>query len=97
MTTLPDRVPLGQNYPNPFNPETVIPFDLPSAGLTRSSVYNLVGQEIAVLMDDHRVAGRHTVRWNGRNDLGRTASSGIYFVRMVAGTKRAIRKVVLMK
>lgn len=97
LADLPNRVSLGQNYPNPFNPETVIPFALPASGAARIAVYNLVGQEIAVLIDDHLAAGRHTVRWNGRDDLGRTASSGVYFVRMVAGSETAVRKVVLMK
>ena len=94
---LPGRVTLEQNYPNPFNPETVIPFSLPTSGLTKVSVFNLVGQEIAVLVEDHMDAGRHTVRWNGRDSFGRTSSSGIYFVRMLAGSEQAVRKIVLMK
>jgi hypothetical protein len=97
LAVLPDRMSLDQNYPNPFNPETVIPFALPQSGLTRISVYNLVGQEIAVLIDGHKEAGRHTVRWNGQDAFGRSASSGIYFVRMHASSGQAIRKVVLMK
>jgi len=97
FASLPDRVSLGQNFPNPFNPETVIPFALPESGAARVSIYNLVGQEIAVLVDDHMDAGRHTVRWNGRDDLGRAASTGIYFVRMIAGSDLAVSKIVLMK
>lgn len=97
LAMIPDRMALEQNYPNPFNPETVVPFALPTSGATRISVYNLVGQEIAVLLDEHRAAGHHTVRWNGRDTFGRSASSGIYFVRMVAGTEQAVRKIVLMK
>ena len=107
VTRLPDRsvalsdvtktVSIGQNFPNPFNPETVIPFSLPESGVTRLSIYNLVGQEIAVLIDDHMAAGNHTVRWSGRDDLGRIASTGIYFVRMVAGPEQRVRKIVLMK
>ena len=94
---LPDGYALGQNYPNPFNPETVVPFALPEAGRIRLAVYNILGQEVAVLVDAHREAGFHRVVWDGRDALRRQAASSIYFVRLAGNTSGLTRKIQLVK
>jgi chitinase len=76
-----DRVPkdyrLSQNYPNPFNPNTTIAFSLPRAGRVNLTVLNLLGQEVATLVDGERQPGEHTVAFNGSQ-----FPSGVYFYRL---------------
>ena len=88
---------LGHNYPNPFNPQTTIPFSLERGARTSLSVYNAAGQRVRVLLDEYRPAGQHDVRWDGRDDLARPVSSGVYFVRLAAEGVSATRKIVLLK
>ena len=75
---------LAQNYPNPFNSETVIGFTLPAAEEVELLLYNMGGQRVATLAKGWRPAGSHTVRWDGRNDLGQALASGAYFYGMEA-------------
>ena len=79
---LPTEVALLGNYPNPFNPETTIRYALPQAGNVRLAVYDLLGQEVAVLVDGSRPAGHHTVRFDG-DDL----PSGSYVYRLQVGRR----------
>jgi hypothetical protein len=89
---LPTQYRLDQAYPNPFNPNTTIPYALRETGHTRLAVYNVLGQQVALLVDDVRQAGEHRVTFDGRR-LG----SGVYFYRLEAGDFVKTRKVVLMK
>lgn len=89
---IPVSFALHQNYPNPFNPETTIEFSLPQAGLVRLSVYNLLGQEIAALVNRELRAGSYKVPW----DAG-SLPSGVYVYRLQAGTEAAARKLLLLK
>ncbi|MXW65371.1 MAG: T9SS type A sorting domain-containing protein, partial [Bacteroidetes bacterium SB0668_bin_1] len=75
----PEEVSLGQNYPNPFNPETTIRYALPWAGNVRLAVYDLLGHEVAVLVDESKPAGHHTTRFDA-GDL----PSGAYVYRLQA-------------
>ncbi len=95
--SLPDRFDLSQNYPNPFNPETVIPFSVPESGALRLSIYNVLGQEIAVLVDRSIEAGFHRVVWNGKDQIGRSVASGLYFVRMHSDVFTSVRKMMFLK
>ena len=97
MRLLPESFELTQNYPNPFNPETVIPFALPEASQVRLTIYNVLGQQVARLVDDRLSAGFHKISWNGRDEYGRQVASGLYFVRMQASDFRTVRKVMLLK
>ncbi|MCZ6631801.1 MAG: cohesin domain-containing protein, partial [bacterium] len=97
VRALPEDYALSQNFPNPFNPETVVPFALPKAGEIRMVVYNILGQEVAVLMDGQQGAGFHRVVWDGKDLLGRPVSSGIYFVRMSTEGFSDVRKMLLLK
>ncbi len=94
---------LSQNYPNPFNPTTTIRFALPRASTVRLTVYNVLGQEVAILADEVRPAGYHTVVWNGTNRSGTSVSSGVYIFRIAAhevgggASFTQLKKMVLLK
>lgn len=81
---LPKVFALQQNYPNPFNPSTLIRFSLPKESHVRLAIYNLLGQEIIVLVDDNRAPGYYTVSWHGVNRYQRQVSAGVYFYRIEA-------------
>ena len=92
ITGLPAEFALSQNYPNPFNPETVIEYALPQSGDVSLVVYNLRGEEVALLINDAIPAGNHRVSWNASGVV-----SGIYFYRLQAGDFVQTRKMVLLK
>jgi hypothetical protein len=94
---LPPAGALGANYPNPFNPVTTIPFSLEKDGPVEMAVYDAAGRRIRTLTAKHYSAGHHEIVWNGATDTGRTAASGIYFVRMKLEEMTTVRKVVLLK
>ncbi len=83
---------LHQNYPNPFNPETNITFDLVDDGNVTLAVYNLMGQQVATVMNGQMVAGRHTVSFNATN-----LPSGVYLYKLSVNGFVAEKKMVLMK
>ncbi len=89
---LPTAYNLEQNYPNPFNPKTVISFALPNAGQVKLVVYNVLGQEVATLVDQHMEAGNHTAEWEASN-----FSSGVYFYRLNAERYTQTLKMMLLK
>lgn len=93
----PSEFVLKQNYPNPFNPETTIAFELPTQSVVRLSVYNLLGQRVALLLNERRDAGSYVVSWNGRDDAGRQLGSGIYIVRLAANGRSLAQRVTLLK
>jgi hypothetical protein len=93
----PERFALHQNYPNPFNPTTTIAFDLERRGLAQVSVYNLLGQRVATLVQGELPAGRHAVEWDGRADDGRAVGSGVYVYCLESGARVISRKMVLVK
>ncbi len=89
---------LHQNRPNPFNPSTTISFTLPVECAVRLEVYDVSGRLVARLVDSERLgAGPHDAEWNGRDASGRTAASGIYVYRLVAGKEVISRKMVLLR
>jgi hypothetical protein len=73
--------------PNPFNPRTTIRFDLPATGSVRLAVYDVAGRLVRVLVEGERPAGSHEAVWDGRDSTGRSAPSGSYLARLVAGGK----------
>ncbi|MFC1619538.1 chondroitinase-B domain-containing protein [Candidatus Neomarinimicrobiota bacterium] len=92
ISELPQAFRLLQNYPNPFNPATRITFDLPHNGWTTVSIYNLLGQQVALLVDMPYEAGRHVLEFDAS-----TLSSGVYFYQLRSGNLVAIKKMVLLK
>lgn len=97
LKPLPDRFSLEQNMPNPFNPSTAIGYQLPEAGAVRLAIYNLIGQEVRVLVNERRNAGTFTATWDGTDALGRRVASGIYLYRIQAGSFSATRRMLLLK
>ncbi len=89
---IPQTFSLEQNYPNPFNPSTRITFNLTEAGLTNISVYNLLGQKVATVINQELFAGRHTVDFDGSN-----LSSGVYYYKLESGKNVATQKMMLLK
>jgi len=88
---------LSQNYPNPFNPETTIEYDIPEDCHVILKIYNLAGQLIKTLVNEYQTAGHYTIIWHGDNEAGQEVTSGVYFYRLQAGDKAAIKKMVVLK
>ncbi len=100
----PQLVPLTftlkQNYPNPFNPETTIRFGVPASAQdarTTLTVYNVLGEKIAVIFTGNLKMGFHEFKWNGKNMLGKNVASGVYFYKLESGKTSIIRKMVLVR
>ncbi|HEX2983276.1 MAG TPA: T9SS type A sorting domain-containing protein, partial [Ignavibacteriales bacterium] len=89
---LPLKFELTQNYPNPFNPETKINFTIPLNGKTTLKVYDILGREVAALINGEMEKGTHTVNFNGRN-----LSSGVYIYRLQSGNFTESKKMALIK
>jgi len=89
---VPEKYELSQNYPNPFNPVTVIRYSIPKAEEVSLVVYNLIGKEVAHLIDERKPAGSYTVKWDASN-----MASGIYFYRLQAGDFVQTKKMLLLK
>lgn len=96
-TTLPSAVLLDQNYPNPFNPSTTIEFFLPNAEIVSIEILNVVGQRVRVLLHKRLPAGLHSVTWDGRDEAGQVAASGVYLYELQAGDVSERRKMMLIK
>ena len=94
---LPDHPALYANTPNPFNPSTVIRYDVSEETDVFLAVYNLIGQTVRTLVDERRPPGSHSVRWDGRDESGRPAASGIYLYRVSIGSFKSARKLLLLK
>lgn len=94
---IPESYALDQNYPNPFNAGTVIRFALPEASKVRVSVYNVLGQTVKTLADQEMDAGYQSVSWDGRDDNGNVAASGVYFYRIAANMFNETKKMTLLK
>jgi len=92
LATLPMEVELGQNYPNPFNPSTQIRYGVPTQSQVRLEVFDMLGRQVAVLVNGQMQAGRHTVSF----DASRLAS-GVYVYRLAVGSKVMTKRMVLIK
>jgi photosystem II stability/assembly factor-like uncharacterized protein len=93
METMPRQFSLGQNYPNPFNPTTTITFTLAKDGFTTLKIYDMLGREVATLVNGDRKAGVvNAVTFNASK-----LSSGVYFYKLTAGNYSNTRKLILMK
>jgi hypothetical protein len=89
---IPGAFLLAQNYPNPFNPATTIKFELPRASHVALTVYDVLGRQVSVLVNEKKDAGVHEVKFDGSE-----LASGVYFYRIQAGDYVATKKLVLMK
>nr|AFD03266.1 hypothetical protein [uncultured bacterium W4-87b] len=96
---IPEEYTLSQNFPNPFNPSTTIEFGVPGETFedVTLKVFNVLGQTVRELVNGQLPPGRHSVTWNGKDNLGLQVSSGLYFYQLNAGEFVAIKKLILMK
>ena len=94
---LPGDFALSQNYPNPFNPSTEIKYTVPSSSPVELTIYNVLGQLVAVLAEGYHSAGTYCVTWQGNDITGTPAASGVYLYRLKAGSYCEARKMMLLK
>ncbi len=99
---IPKETELLANYPNPFNPETWIPYRLAEDGFVTLTIYDRSGRGVRTLDVGHRVAAFYESRskaiyWDGRNNLGETVASGVYFYHLSTGDYSATRRMVILK
>ena len=97
QASVPQAFSLAQNAPNPFNSETVIRFALPQPSQVELTIYNLLGQPVAVLVQEPSAAGTFSVRWDGRDQAGRAVTSGVYLYQLRAGEYTEVRKLLLLR
>ncbi len=97
FVSIPIRTELLGNYPNPFNPNTKINFSLDKNSFVRIKIYNIKGQVVRSLMEDNLKEGYHSVIWNGEDNNGKEAASGLYFYKMESDDYSAIKKTILIK
>ena len=99
---IPAETELLANYPNPFNPETWIPYRLAEDAFVTLTIYDRAGQVVRTLDVGHRIAAVYESRskaiyWDGRNDLGESVASGVYFYHLTAGGYSATKRMVIVK
>ena len=90
--TIPETFNLMQNYPNPFNPSTTISFSLPSKSFVSLKIFDVIGNEIATIVNQELSAGNYTKQWNAEN-----MSSGVYYYQLKAGNFSETKKLVLLR
>ena len=96
LPSVPLRFALRQNQPNPFNASTTIRFDLPTATMVRVEVFDVQGRRIRTLANHYYPAGYQTIRWDGSTDRGDSVRPGVYLYRIIAGSFRAQKRMVLL-
>ena len=89
---VPVAYDLGQNYPNPFNPSTTIKFSIPESGMVTLRVFNMLGQEVATLLNSEKTAGVYEASFDAS-----ALSSGIYFYTLDSKNFTSTKKMVLLK
>jgi hypothetical protein len=96
---VPEKYSLSQNFPNPFNPSTSIQYALHDKQFVQLKVYNILGNEVATLVNDEKAAGNYSVDFNAHNlPAGRQGlSSGVYFYKLQAGSFVETKKMILLK
>ena len=91
-SSVPTKYELSANYPNPFNPSTSIEYAVPNDGMVTLKVYDVLGREVANLVNEYMPSGRYKITWDASK-----MASGIYVYRMTAGKFTTSRKMLLMK
>ena len=94
---IPQEFTLRQNYPNPFNPSTTITYQLAAVSEVKLSIYNLIGQEVATLVDTRQLAGRYSIKWHGKDKSGKNVTSGLYVYRLETAEFVLARKLLLVR
>jgi hypothetical protein len=95
---LPHQFQLFRNYPNPFNPNTTIRFILSRSDRVTLTIYDLNGKEVIKLIDEQFLStGEYDIEWNGKNQKGGEAASGVYFYQLKTGNRRLTRQMLKIK
>ena len=94
---IPEVFSLAQNYPNPFNPVTKIGYGLPKSANVRVDVYNLMGENVATLVNKKQNPGYYFITWDSKNNMGIPVSAGVYIYQIRAGDYVKSRKLILLK
>ena len=89
---IPQEYSLSQNYPNPFNPTTTIFYELPKQTRVTIKIFNMLGKEIASLVDEVKGPGRYDIDWNASG-----FASGVYFYKLQTGSYTSVKKLVLLR
>jgi hypothetical protein len=89
---IPATFKLEQNYPNPFNPSTTISFSIPFSAFTSLKVYDILGNEVASLMSEEKLAGEYNITFDAS-----ALTSGVYLYRLNAGNFSAMKKMILLR
>ena len=94
---LPMGYTLHQNYPNPFNPVTNLRYDLQPQALVTLKIYDLMGREVAQLVNTTQESGYKSIQWNATNSFGKPVSAGVYLYQIRSGEFVQTKKMVLLK
>ena len=94
---IPQKNKLYQNYPNPFNPSTAIHYELPEGSIVSLKIYNLLGVEIRVLVNEFQAAGIKTINWDGKDKNGNSVDSGVYLYTFKSNNFSQTKKMVVIK
>ncbi len=94
---LPTNFELAQNYPNPFNPSTTIKFSIVEPSFVSLKIYDILGREVSVLINENLGAGSYNIVWNAENTFGKGIASGTYIYRLVAGDNVFTKKMMFLK
>jgi hypothetical protein len=89
---IPSEFSLGRNYPNPFNPTTSFKYQIATAGNVSLKIYDVLGREVALIVDEQKDPGEYNVTWDASS-----YSSGVYFFKLRAGTFTDVKKMLLVR
>lgn len=95
--SVPENFVLEQNYPNPFNPTTTIGYQIHTTGWVKLSIFNVMGQEVRMLVNEYKPAGIYQAVWDGRNNSGNVLPTGTYIYKLQFANQTQIRQMTLMK
>jgi len=97
QVSLPTKFALHQNYPNPFNPITTIKYELPKATWVELVIYNILGQKVKELVNEHQDPGVYSINWDGRSQEGVIVASGIYLYMIRTPQLSQTKKMIILK
>jgi flagellar hook assembly protein FlgD len=97
ITTVIESFKLLQNYPNPFNPSTTIEYQIPAEGNVEVRIFTINGQLIRTFKNVHTSSGSHSVTWDGNNEAGQSAASGLYIYQVSYANSIVAKKMMFVK
>ena len=94
---MPATIELYQNYPNPFNTSTTIAYEVPCESSVEIKIYNIIGHEVASLLNELKSVGKYQIIWDGKDSYGRIAPGGLYFCVMKVRAVTKTMKLIVLK